>query len=433
MNDVLTGIRSVLIAEDSEVQRAYLAQLCRAIGIQAVHEAGNGREALALLDALAEPPDAMIIDLLMPVMDGIELIQQLQQRTDAAPFVIVSARDSALVASVLEMLRASGQDCGHALEKPASAASLARALERCVAARKSRHGAAVRARREVSAAELGRALREGAIVPHFQPKIDCGSGQLRGVEVLARWFDAEGRSLPPDQFVPVAEASGLIHPLTLSMLEQALSQALSWKARGMQIPLAVNLSPRLLELPTLVDDIGRLVRRYGLQPPELTFEITESGVISRLGTALGTLVRLRMRGFGLSIDDYGTGYSSMQQLSRIPFTELKIDKSFINGAYANERLRVILQSAIDMTQRLGLACVAEGVETAEDWALLRRAGCDLAQGWFFGRAMPGDELPAWRVQHEARLDELCATHPTALSRGHEGSTLSDRACAGRPC
>lgn len=397
-------IASVLIVEDSMVQRNHLAGLCRALGVATVHEAANGAEALALLDRLAPPPDAMVIDLEMPVMDGVELIQHLQERRLQIPFVVASTRETALIASVLEMARAHGQRVARALHKPLSLEGLRDALAHCMQASTATADEVLAA--PVDPVLLERAIAAGHIQPHFQPKVDIRSGLMRGVEVLARWTDPAAGAITPDRFIPVAESQGLIHALTLSVLDQSLAQAARWKARGLVPTVAVNLSPALLDSGALVSEIGEAVRRHGLKPEQLILEITESSLISCAGLALGTLARLRMSGYGLAIDDYGTGFSSMQQLSRIPFTELKIDRSFVNGAHANENLRVMLHSAIEMARGLGLTTVAEGVETMQDWALLRGYGCDLGQGWLIGKAMPADALPAWLREHPSRLADL---------------------------
>jgi len=192
----------------------------------------------------------------------------------------------------------------------------------------------------------------------------------------------------------------------MSVMDQALGQAAVWNARGLRLSVAVNLSPRLLERPGLVQEISSLVERHGLQAEQVVLEITESHVVAYLGTALGVLARLRLKGFGLSIDDYGTGFSSMQQLARIPFTELKIDRSFVHGAHQRKNLRVILQSALEMARQLDLVTVAEGIETAEDWNLLQQFGCVVGQGYLIARPMPATDMPKWLKSHQTRLASL---------------------------
>ncbi|MBV8035886.1 EAL domain-containing response regulator [Roseateles sp.] len=419
MNGSLQGrVKAVLIVEDSGVQRAHLASLLQLLGVGRVHQAANGAEALALLETLTELPDAMVIDLHMPVMDGVELIQHLQARDLRIPFVVASTRESTLVSAVLEMARAHGQQVSRAAHKPLTLEVLSEALADCLQAPADRHDGQLVC---VQPSQLALAIERGAIQPYFQPKVDVRSGLIRGVEALARWSDDAAGPVTPDRFIPVAEAEGLIHALTLSVLQQAVTRVAGWQARGLTLSVAVNLSPKLLDSSRLVGEIDAIVQGARIRPEQLVLEVTENALISCEGLALGTLARLRMAGYGLSIDDYGTGFSSMQQLARVPFTELKIDRSFVHGAHANEHLRVMLQSSIEMASRLGLTSVAEGVESLDDWAWLHRYGCDVGQGWLIGRAMPGDELPAWLRSHQARLAELRSapfTRPAAASGPH---------------
>jgi EAL domain-containing protein (putative c-di-GMP-specific phosphodiesterase class I) len=349
----------------------------------------------------------MIIDLEMPVMDGFELIQQMSQRGVRVPFMVASSREGALVRAVEVMATTLGMPLLGGVAKPLTAEVLAGALQashdldpRAVAADVPKPQA------PIAPQLLEAALRDGLVVPHYQPKVDIRTGLLRGVEVLARWTDAQLGVVPPDRFIATAEQHGLIGPLTRSIVDQAMAQAARWNARGLMLSLAVNLSPLLLRTPDLVENVSALLARHGLAAGQLVLEITEGSVVGYDAVTLGVLGRLRMRGVGLSIDDYGTGFSSMQQLARIPFTELKIDRSFVHGAHRQAHLRVILQSALEMAGRLGLVSVAEGIETLDDWRLLQQFGCTVGQGYLIARPMAGDALPRWLKSHESRLPEL---------------------------
>jgi len=249
-------------------------------------------------------------------------------------------------------------------------------------------------------------MRNGELTAYYQPKVDMRTGMLKGVEALARWIHPTMGFIPPDRFIPLAEQGGLIHELTLNMLAKAMAQAALWNERGLPLKVAVNLSPLSLDMPDFVQKMSDLLAQHALLADQIVLEITESSVVANLGSALGTLARLRLKGFGLSIDDYGTGFSSMQQLARIPFTELKIDRSFVHGAHQRQNLRVILQSALDMARRLELVTVAEGVETMEDWRLLQESGCLLGQGYLIAKPMDAKDFPIWLKGHHRRLPEL---------------------------
>lgn len=397
-------IETLLIVDDSPLQRLHTVGLMRDLGVEMIYEAGDGQEALDLLALLRLPPSLIIVDLEMPGMDGVEFIQQLQARNLNFPLIVASSRERALLASVETMIEALGMHVLGALQKPLNQEKILGAL--------NSSGSTLSLPQKdptlpaVSEADLAAAIRNREVIAYYQPKVDIRSGMLKGVEALARWIHPQLGIIPPNHFIPLAESSGLIHELTLSMLEQAMAQAALWNERGLSLKVAVNLSPLSLDIPSFVQKVSDLLTQHALQAEQIVLEITESSVVANLGSALGTLARFRLKGFGLSIDDYGTGFSSMQQLARIPFTELKIDRSFVHGAHARQNLRVILQSALDMAKRLELVTVAEGIETIEDWRLLQESGCTLGQGYLIGKPMPANDLPIWLKGHHRRLAEL---------------------------
>lgn len=403
-----SSIASILVVDDSPVQRGHAAALCRALGIPVVHEAGGGAEALALLATLVPTPPLMVVDIEMPGMDGVELIEELRIRNIPIDLIVASGRESALIDSVLAIGTGMGFNVLAGLEKPLTLESLGNALD-SRGARKRGPGTAGEDAAPIPPAVMEAALAQGQIHVHYQPKVDIRSGLVRGVEALARWTHPEYGEIAPSRFIALAEQYGLIHPLTFSVMEQALQQAARWNSRGLRLSVAINLSPLLLDWPGLAREIVTVVQRFHIPPEQLNFEITESSLVDTRGGARGLLARLRLRGFGLSIDDYGTGFSSMQQLARIPFTELKIDRSFVHWATERKNLRVILKTAIDMARQLGLVSTAEGIETMEEWRLLQQLGCMVGQGYLIARPMPGSDIPGWLKQHRHRVDALRPT------------------------
>ena len=405
----LASIGSLLIVDDSVVQRTQAVALCRELGVQMIYEAASGAEALDLLAMLVLPPDLAILDLEMPAMDGIELIEEMHRRKIFIPLIVASSRELALIEAVEAMARNLGMPVLAGLRKPLRRETLHGALAAwAVAQRGAPSGTRPGLPPEFETAELAQAIAADRIEVHYQPKVDMLTGIVRGVEALARWQHPRLGFVPPDQFIPAAEREGLIRALTASVMSRALAQAGRWNGHGLRLSMAINLSPHLLESTSLVQQIVDLVAHHGLRPEQVTLEITESSVVDCLGVALGVLARLRLKGLGLSIDDYGTGFSSMQQLARIPFNELKIDRSFVRDASRRPNLRVILQSALDMARQLGLSSVAEGIETMEDWKLVQACGCNVGQGYQIARPMPADDLPRWLRSHQLRLPELRA-------------------------
>jgi diguanylate cyclase (GGDEF)-like protein len=248
--------------------------------------------------------------------------------------------------------------------------------------------------------ELRRALEQpDEIVLHYQPKVDLNLNELCGVEALVRWTHPTRGPVTPAEFIPMAESTGLINRLTAHVLRLAIRQARHWLDDGFEVPVAVNLSPRCLLDTTLLDRVRDLLRAYDLPANLLRLEVTESAIIANPALALQTLTGLHDIGVRLSIDDYGTGYSSMAYLKRLPVDELKVDRSFVMNMTNNDNDAILVRSAIDLGHNLGLSVVAEGVERSDHVAALNELGCDIAQGYHYARPMPPDEISSWIKSH----------------------------------
>ncbi|HVL01396.1 MAG TPA: EAL domain-containing response regulator [Dongiaceae bacterium] len=398
--------QGVLVVDDSGTQRANIRACLQQFGIQRVHEAADGSSALHCFRHSSTPPAVVVLDLELPGMDGIEVLQRLGEERHRPAIIVASAADEVLISAVATMVEALGVPLLGAFRKPVPAAALRAALASFGRFDNGPlHGAAPIT--EIDPLELRQAIQAGQIQPFYQPKISLQQGTLAGLEALARWTDSQGRSIPPSRFIALAEQHGLIGELTLALLRQVLRDMGSWQQRGVQPPVAINLSATSLVDRNLAGDIIQQVQAMAVSSRQVTFEITESALVADLASALATISRLRLKGFGFSIDDYGTGFSSMQQLSRFPFTELKIDRTFVHGAPQREQLRTILQSAIDMGRRLGITTVAEGVETEAELHLLKAMGCRQAQGYLIARPMPAQQVADWIPQHANAIAQLC--------------------------
>ena len=243
--------------------------------------------------------------------------------------------------------------------------------------------------------ELRRAIDVGELVLHYQPKADLKTGRVTGVEALVRWNHPTRGLVRPDEFIPPAQKTGVIVPLTFFVLNEALRQARTWQLEGLDLCVGVNLSARNLLDVQLPDTVGGLLAKWEVPPSLLELEITESTILADPVRAMNVLSRLNGMGVRLAIDDFGTGYSSLAYLKRLPVDELKIDKSFVQGMEEDENDAVIVRSTIDLGRNLGLRVVAEGVESAAAWRLLAALGCDVAQGYYVSRPVPAAELAAW--------------------------------------
>jgi diguanylate cyclase (GGDEF)-like protein len=239
---------------------------------------------------------------------------------------------------------------------------------------------------------LRRALERDELVLHYQPKADLRSGEIRSVEALVRWQHPDHGLLGPGEFIPLAERTGLIHPLTHWVLDAALDQAAQWQREGLLLSVAVNISTRCLLDPAFPEQVTDQLATWQIRPDRLVLEITESAVMADPARALEVLGRLHSLGVGLAVDDFGTGYSSMAYLKELPVDELKIDRSFVSQMATSPSDAVIVRSTIDLGHNLGLHVVAEGVETQHAWQELTALGCDIAQGYYLGRPMPAADL-----------------------------------------
>jgi diguanylate cyclase (GGDEF)-like protein len=242
--------------------------------------------------------------------------------------------------------------------------------------------------------ELRKAIISNELFLLYQPKIDLQSGLVSGVETLVRWRHPEFGITPPDQFIPEAEQTGLIMPLTLWVLHEALHQCKRWEQEGRTLKVAVNLSAINLESEELSEQIAGLLKSRGVTPELLELEVTESAIMANPQRAMEQIKRLKEMGLRISIDDFGTGYSSLAYLTRLPADALKIEKLFVMNMLARQEDSVIVRTIIAMAHSFGLKVVAEGVENQETQRILTKLGCDEAQGYFFGRPLPAAELAA---------------------------------------
>jgi diguanylate cyclase (GGDEF)-like protein len=256
-------------------------------------------------------------------------------------------------------------------------------------------------RRLMLVSELRTALNQDRVEVHVQPQAQLSTGATVSVEALVRWNHAELGTIPPDEFIPIAERSGLVGLLTTRVLDASLAAVADWRRQGVDLGIAVNLSARSLQDADLVDEVSRLLRRHGVPASRLTLEVTESSVMADPSRAIALLHQLRALGIRLSVDDFGTGYSSLSYLKSLPVQEVKIDRSFIVGLNEQGEDVAIVGAIVDLGRHLGLEVVAEGVEDQATWDLLASMGCDLVQGWHLARAMPVGELVPWLSSRRA--------------------------------
>jgi EAL domain-containing protein (putative c-di-GMP-specific phosphodiesterase class I)/ActR/RegA family two-component response regulator len=384
-----TAGRRLLVVDDEHIERMLVARAVTSLGFS-VDGAANLDEAALLLGE--HMYDAIVLDLALGETEGISLLPDLRAG-GADPIVIfVSGMDDRVRAASARLAGTLGLRVAGALAKPVAPAAL-RDLLRTTPARAA--PPALEETIQPSEAELALTLARGEIAASFQPKVALRTGAVTSVEALARWHRTDGSVLLPDLFIPLAEASGLIVPLTATILQQSFAACRRWQLRHPACGVAVNLSPLALANPALPDQIEDMLRRAELPPPALIAEITESMIIADPVLAAEVVTRLRIKGIGLAIDDFGTGHASLLSLMRLPFTELKIDKSFIAACETDMEAWKIIRATISLAHELGMSVVAEGIETASIARKLLEVGCDIGQGWHFGRAMTETGLEDW--------------------------------------
>ena len=384
---------SVLVVDDDPVVLMQMKEMLAGIGVAEVLSARNGVEAILLMNRRKAPLDVVVCDLNMPEMDGVEMIRRFGQTGFRGGLILMSGADQQLMTTVGKLAELQGLTVLGQIHKPATPEAMRDLLRLTSSVPIGRQPVRSGSVLTPDAIRAGIALSEFSV--WLQPKVNAETLEPVGAEALARWRQKDGSYVPPDLFIVVAERAGIIDELSAVLLAQALQQGARLHDAGFALKISVNLSALWLDDLNLPDLMLRSVLAVNLKPADIILEVTETGVTKDLAIALDVLTRLRLKGFGLSIDDFGIGYSSFEQLGRIPFTEMKLDRSFVNRGIHDSAARAILESSMAMAQKLELVTVAEGVETEAELELMRDLGCDNVQGYLIARPMPVDELIRW--------------------------------------
>ncbi len=382
-----------IVAEADALQRRGLVDMLGQIGASQITEVPDGHTALRCFqDSFTPTVNVAIIDLDLPGMDALELIRNLASMNCRARVIVIGAHTSNLLFSVETMAQAYGLVLLGTIPKPVTPPKLEALLEFYVPpAAPSAHAALP----TFSFEQVGAALHAGQFEPYFQPKIELESGQVKGLEAFARWIHPEHGPLAPASFIDVLEQHSRVDFLDWSMIEKAVERCRWFLDQGTPLSVSVNVAMETMAHPQFVEQIGACMARHRVMPDYLTFEMPESAVLTNDPTFLERLLRLRIMGYGLAIDDYGAGRSNMQLLARVPFSELKIDRSFVDGASKRRPLGTVLSSCLALARSLDRSSVAVGVENKRDWDFLQRLGCTYAQGFHIAKPMPAEAVPGW--------------------------------------
>jgi EAL domain-containing protein (putative c-di-GMP-specific phosphodiesterase class I)/ActR/RegA family two-component response regulator len=382
-----------LVAEADPVQRRALIEALGQVGATRVTDVPDGPTALRTLQAGFTPKvDVAVIDLDLGGMDGLELLRAIAALQSTVRLIVVGAQPASVLFSVESLAQAHGVDLLGTIAKPVTSTKLKTLLDNYQPPQPAHAGPDVPS---FSFAEVGIGLQKRQFEPFFQPKIELETGQVKGLETFARWRHPEHGMLGPAAFIGALEENNRVDFLDWTMLEMSVERCRRYHDQGIPISISLNLAPETLAHPNFVRQVASTMQRHGVLPDYLTFEMTESAILSFDADFIERLVRLRMMGFGLAIDDYGTGRSNLQLLARIPFSELKIDRSFVDGASKKRPLGTVLKSCLGLAHSLDRMSVAVGVETRQDWDFLQGLGCTYAQGYHIANPMAADEFPGW--------------------------------------
>jgi EAL domain-containing protein (putative c-di-GMP-specific phosphodiesterase class I) len=329
-------------------------------------------------------PDFIMLDLMMPGTDGVELLRLLAEHVKEARLCLMSGSDARVLNSARRLGSAHGLNVVAAMEKPLDITML-----------RSLFGQMTASSEENATNDIAQAIAAGQFELHYQPVVEIATRRVKGVEALARWAHPNRGTLMPDAFLEQLVDDGLMQALTEFVVETSVRQAAKWHQAGENMTLSMNVTASALLDLTLPDRIADLCTKYQVPPEKLILEVTETEAMRDVTRTMDVLLRMRIRNIGVAIDDFGTGHSSLRELQRMPFSEMKIDKSFVLEMAANKDCAVIVNSIIDLGHNLGLKVIAEGIEDIRVWRMLSERGCDYAQGYFIAKAMPAAEIATW--------------------------------------
>ncbi len=391
---------TILAVDDEPFMLKLLALTLANLGYTSVKTYDSALKVLRAIDVADAPPDLILMDLNMPEMDGIEFMRGLVKRDYPGSLILVSGEDERVLQAAEKLVQAHHLTVLGYLRKPVKPEILAATVAKWQPAA---HRSAAAAKKTYTAEKVDAAIANNELVNYYQPTVSLLTGHVVGVEALVRWRHPVDGLVLPDQFIGVAETHGLICGLTRRVIAGALRDAKSWRQEmRLALQIAINVSMDDLSSLDFVDYVSGETDAAGVSSKNVTLEVTESRLMQDLRVPLDVLTRLRLKRFRISIDDFGTGHSSLAQLRDLPFDELKIDRGFVHRAWADETVGAIFDTSVLLAKQLGMQIVTEGVEDRADWDFVRRSRCDTAQGYFIARPMPAQALHAWIEDWEER-------------------------------
>jgi EAL domain-containing protein (putative c-di-GMP-specific phosphodiesterase class I) len=395
--------RRLLVIDDELDIGRFICEVAAGVGFDAI----TCHRPCAFEQIYSYDIDVIILDITMPERDGIELLRSKALIGSKTGIILISGYDNTVLDSAQKLATERGLKVIGSLIKPIRIFDLEDMLSRVVGSIDNNKAGVNEIFEPPQPHELNAAMSNGELITYYQPQLNMATNSLVGMEALVRWQNPTRGLIGPDIIVSLAGRSGLMDDLYNEVLSQSLAQIKRLEDSGVRTKVAINMAPCNFDDLNLPEIIEEIIGRYGLEPSQVVLEVTETTLMEELIGSLDILTRLRMKGIRLSIDDFGTGYSSMVQLRRIPFSEIKIDRSFVLNAMIDPEALAIVKITIMLAHELGVTVVAEGVETKETWDLLVSLGCDIAQGYYKAKPMAGYDLSQW-LQLMTRDESLMA-------------------------
>jgi len=379
----------ILVLEDHPFQSNFLIKMLHSINYLDIVKAMTGQQAL---DAINQQVfDIIICDLNLPDIDGMAVLRHLANKQFSGGIILSSAQKPAIINTVTHMVKAQGLNLLGAIKKPMTSIELKKMLES--------YNCSLKTMKNIDFSptllDIGHGLQQGQFINYYQPKVCFIDGTMKGVEVLVRWAHPIHGILSPVYFIDLIENSSLANDLLLAVTTMAIKDYCQWSEYKWQGTLSINVSEVNLNNDDICNQLFELTKMSQISSNKIIFELTERVAIQNMEKVLEVMARLSMRGFGLSIDDFGTGFSSLQQLEAFPFTELKLDRSFVNTCLSNQTSNAIIDFSIYLARRLKLDLVFEGIEDKETWEYLKKFEYGTCQGYFSARPMPAEQLMDW--------------------------------------
>jgi EAL domain-containing protein (putative c-di-GMP-specific phosphodiesterase class I)/ActR/RegA family two-component response regulator len=392
MNQAINDM-SILLIDDDPFYSQLAVEVLNNLGFEAVSVANDGTTGLDCLTKENLHFDVVICDLNMPEMNGVEFIRHASKTGFDGGIILLSGENKRMLETAYGVAKTHDANILGAMAKPINPDELRETMGRMQPSGDNKRS--FTPQEPITEAQLRDGIEGSAndeVLLVFQPKIEVASGKIVGVETLARWWNKDRGVLGPGAFIPLAEEKALIDDLTNTIYRKAVQQAADWQRQNVDLRAAINFSVNSFSRQEFCDFLINTVKDFNIDPDRLLLEITETQAMSIAVNCLESIIGMRLNRFGLSIDDFGTGNSSLAQLKNIPFTELKVDRAFVTGAATNESALAILEASISLARKLEMVVVAEGVETRQDWDLVENLGVDFVQGFYCARPMSNSDL-----------------------------------------